>query len=212
LRPYRYNLEQKNEIEKKIAKMLQQGIIRFSTSPFASPVLLVQRKDGMWWFCIDFWYLNALTLKNRYPLPVIDELLDELAGAAWFICLDLRASYHQIRLAQGEEFKTVFQTHQWHYEFLVMPYGLTGAPATFQNAMNNIFAPLLRHCVLVFLDDILNYSSTLEEHQHHLKQVFQLLAPHNLKVKHSKCAFSQLQLKYLGHIISASRVSTDPKT
>uniref|UniRef100_A0ACD5U163 Uncharacterized protein n=1 Tax=Avena sativa TaxID=4498 RepID=A0ACD5U163_AVESA len=125
LRPYRYNPEQKDEIERQIADMLKQGTIRFSTSPFASPVLLVQKKDGTWRFCIDFRYLNALTLKNRYPLPVIDELLDELAGASWFTSLDLRAGYHQIRMAPGEEHKTTFQTHQVHYEFMVMQYGLT---------------------------------------------------------------------------------------
>jgi hypothetical protein len=211
LRPYRYNPEQKDEIENQIAEMLRQGIIRFSTSPFASPVLLVQKKDGTWRFCIDFCYLNALTLKNRYPLPIIDELLDELCGATWFTSLDLRAGYHQIRMAEGEEYKTAFQTHQGHYEFMVMPYGLTGAPATFQNAMNKIFAKLLRRCVLVFIDDILVYSSTLEEHQEHLRAVFEILATHKLKVKRSKCTFAQTKLKYLGHIISASGVATDPK-
>jgi hypothetical protein len=153
-----------------------------------------------------------MTLKNRYPLPIIDELLDELAGAAWFTSLDLRAGYHQIRLAPGEEHKTAFQSHQGHYEFMVMPYGLTGAPATFQNAMNKIFAPLLRRCVLVFIDDILIYNATLEEHQEHLKAVFQLLAEHQLKVKRSKCTFAQPRLKYLGHIISAEGVATDPKS
>lgn len=128
--PYKYNPEQKDEIERQIADMLKQGIIRFSTSPFTSPVLLVQKKDGTWRFCI-FRYLNAMTLQNRYPLPVIDELLDELSGAAWFTSLDLRAGYHQIRMAAGEEHKTAFQTHQGHYEFMVMPYDLIGAPATF---------------------------------------------------------------------------------
>jgi len=190
LRPYRYNPEQKDDIEKQVAEMLRQGIIQFSTSPFSSPVLLVQKKDGTWRFCIDFCYLNALTLKNRYPLPVIDELLDELAGAVWFTSLDLRAGYHQIRMAEGEEFKTAFQTHQGHYEFRVMPYGLTGASATFQNAMNTIFAPLLRRCVLVFIEDILIYSRSLEEHQEHLRAVFKLLADHHLKVKNSKCTFA----------------------
>lgn len=212
LRPYCYNPEQKDEIEKQIAEMLRQGIIRFSTSPFASPVLLVQKKDGTWRFCIDFRYLNALTLKNRYPLPIIDELLDELSGAAWFTSLDLRSGYHHIRMAEGEEHKTAFQTHQGHYEFRVMPYGLTGAPATFQNAMNTIFAPLLRKCVLVFIDDILIYSPTLEQHQVDLKAVLELLAQHQLKVKRSKCTFAQPQLKYLGHIISANGVATDSKS
>jgi hypothetical protein len=212
LMPYRYNPEQKDEIERQIAVMLKQGIIRFSTSPFASPVLLVQKKDGTWRFCIVYRYLNAITLKNRYPLPIIDELLDELSGAAWFTSLDLRAGYHQIRLAEGEEHKTTFQTNQGHYEFMVMPYGLTSAPATFQNAMNKIFAPLLRRCALVFIDDILIYTKTLQEHQEHLRAVFQLLTEHQLKVKRSKCTFVQPQLKYLGHIISASGVSTDPKS
>ena len=144
-------------------------------------------------------------------MPVIDELLDELSRAAWFTSLDLRVGYHQIRMAEGEEHKTAFQTHQGHYEFKVMPYGLTGAPATFQNAMNVILAPLLRKSVLVFIDDILIYSRTLAEHREHLQAVFHLLAQHELKVKRTKCTFSQPQLKYLGHIIPAAGVSTDPK-
>jgi hypothetical protein len=170
------------------------------------------KKDKTWRFCIDFSYLNAPTLKNRYPLPIIDELLDELSGAVWFTSLDLRAGYHQIRMAEGEEHKTVFQTHQGHYEYKVMPYGLTGAPATFQNALNTIFAPLLRKYVLVFIDDILIYSKTLEEHQEHLQAMFQLLQDHQLKVKQSKCAFVQPQLKYLGHIILAAGMATDPSS
>lgn len=211
VRPYRYSPAQKDEIEEQVRKMLQQGIIRPSSSPFASPVLLVMKKDLTWRFCIDYRHLNAITVKNRYPLPIIEELIDELAGSKWFTSLDLRAGYHQIRMHPEDEEKTAFKTHNGHYEFRVMSFGLTGAPATFQNTMNTILAPLLRKGVLVFLDDILVYSGTLEEHTIVLRQVFQLLNKHQLKVKMSKCTFAQPQLVYLGHVISAEGVATDPK-
>ncbi|KAM0872306.1 hypothetical protein ACQ4PT_038804 [Festuca glaucescens] len=211
LRPYRYSPAQKYEIEKQIASMLRHGIIRPSCSPFASPVLLVLKKDLTWRFCIDYRHLNAITVKNRYPLPIIEELIDELAGAQWFTSLDLRAGYHQIRMQPGDEEKTAFKTHNGHYEFRVMSFGLTGAPTTFQNTMNTILAPVLRKGVLVFIDDILVYRKTLEEHAQLLKKVFMLLDQHHLKVKKSKCTFAQPQLVYLGHVISASGVATDPK-
>lgn len=211
LRPYRYSPAQKDEIERQVADMLKQGVIQRSASPFSSPVLLVQKKDGTWRFCIDYRHLNAIIVKNRYPLPIIDELLDELAGACWFMSLDLRASHHQIRMKPEDEHKTAFKTHHGHYEFRVMSYGLTGAPATFQGIMNTIFEPFLRKGVLVFIDDILIYTRTLEEHVRLLRAVFDILSSNQLQVKRSKCVFAQSSLTYLGHVISAEGVSTDAK-
>lgn len=137
--------------------------------------------------------------------------MDELAGAAWFTSLDLRARYHQIRMSPCDEHKTVFQMHQGHCEFKVMSYGLTGATATFQHAMNTILAPFLRRFVLVFIDDILIYSPSLAAHVQHVRAVFQLLSEFQLKLKRKKCSFAQPKLKYLGHTISANGVATDGK-
>lgn len=165
-------------------------IIQHSVSPFASPVLLVKKKDGISRFCVDYKQLNTITVKNKHPLLVIDELLDELAGASYFSKMDCWSGYHQIRVVEGDEFKTAFKTHSELYEFRVTPFGLTNAPATFQGAMNIIFAPLLRKCVLVFMDDILVYSKSLEEHCDHLQQVFKILQEHQFLLKKSKCAFA----------------------
>jgi hypothetical protein len=149
-------------------------------------------------------------VKNKHPLPVVDELLDELAGAKWFSKLDLSSGYHQIRMAAGDEHKTAFRTHQGLYEFLVMPFGLTGAPATFQGIMNHIFEKLLRHGVLVFMDDILVYTATLDEHRKLLRQVLQILQDNQLLIKRTKCTFARSQIEYLGHVISGGGVATDP--
>ncbi|KAK1679361.1 hypothetical protein QYE76_040209 [Lolium multiflorum] len=201
----------KSEIEKQVADMLKRGVIQESTSPFASPVLLVRKKDGTWRFCIDYRALNSITLKNKYPMHVVDELLDELAGAQWFTKLDLRSGYHQIRLVPADEHKTAFKTHRGLFEFKVMPFGLTNAPATFQAAMNTMFAYIIRKNVLIFMDDILIYSPSLSAHLVHLQQVLDIIQQNQLSIKRSKCMFAQQQLEYLGHIISKDGVATDPK-
>jgi hypothetical protein len=150
-------------------------------------------------------------VKGKYPVPIIDEFLDELSGASWFTCIDMRAGFHQVRLKPGEEYKTAFQTHCGHYEFRVMAFGLTGAPGTFQEAVNSTLSPCLRKFVLVFFDDILIYSATYADHLLHIKLVFELLAQDKWKIKLSKCTFAQRQINYLGHVISEHGVGTDPK-
>jgi hypothetical protein len=210
VRPYRFAPAIKDEVERQIKEMLMNGIIQRSSSPFSSSVLLVKKKDGTRRFCVDYRHLNAITVKGKYPVPIIDEFLDELAGASWFTCLDLRAGFHQIRLKPGEEFKTAFQTHCGHYEFKVMAFGLTGAPGTFQEAMNSTLAPYLRIFVLVFFDDILIYSANYEDHLVHIRLVFELLAKDQWKIKLSKCSFAQRKIAYLGHVISEQGVGTDP--
>lgn len=209
-RPYRFSPTIKDEVEKQVQEMLHSGLIQKSSSLFSSPVLLVKKKDKSWRFYVDYRQLNAITLKSKYHVPITDELLDELGGAKWFSKLDLRSGFHQILLSPGEEYKTAFQTHFGHFEFRVMPFGLTCAPGTFQEAMNSTLAPFLRKFVLVFFDDILIYSNSFEEHVTHLQQVFQLLQQHDWKIKLTKCAFAQQSISYLGHVISSSGVATDP--
>lgn len=190
--------------------MLTQGLIQPSTSPFTSPVLLVRKKDVSFRFCVDFRQLNAITRKSKFPVPVIDQLMDELSHAKWFSKLDLRAGFHQILLEPGEEFKTAFQTHLGQYEFRVMAFRLTGAPGTFQGMMNSTLSPGLRKFVIVFFNDILVYSASLEDHVQHLRQVFEWLRADQWFLKLNKCSFAQRSIAYLGHVVSNSGVATDP--
>jgi hypothetical protein len=147
-----------------VQEMLEAGLIQPSTSPFSSLVLLVKKKDNTFRFCVDYRHLNSITLKGSYPVPIIDEFLDELKGASWFSSLDLCLGFHQIPMHPDVSFKTAFQTHEGYYEFRVMSFGLIGEPHLFQKAMNTILAPLIRKYVLVFFDDILVYSPTYEQH------------------------------------------------
>ncbi|KAJ7961036.1 Ty3/gypsy retrotransposon protein [Quillaja saponaria] len=209
IRPYRYPIIQKDEIEKQIGEMLQAGVIRNSTSSLSSPIVMVRKKDGSWRLCVDYRQLNQLTIKDKFLILLVEELLDELHGVACFTKLDLRSGYHQIRMHEPDIHKTAFRLHNGHCEFLVMPFGLTNAPSTFQSLMNEMFRQHLRRFILVFFDDILVYSTDWYSHLVHLKTTFQLLKENQLLVKRSKCSFGASQVEYLGHIISFKGVAAD---
>jgi hypothetical protein len=195
--PYRHPKKYKDEIEKAIKELLDMGHIRPSSSPFASSVVLVKKKDGTMQMCIDFWALNKKTIKNRYPIPRIDELLDELHGAVYFTKIDLRSGYHQIKMREEDISKTTFRCHYDHYEFLVLPFWLTDAPATFQSCMNHVFNKQLRNHLLVFFDDLLIYSKTWEEHLRHVDQILSIMEELSLYTKESKCEFGMTKVLYL---------------
>ena len=206
---YRLSLKERHEVDKTIKELLEKGLIRPSTSPYGAPILFVAKKDGTLRMCVDYRALNKLTVKNRYPLPRIDDLLDQLYGARYFSTLDLASGYHQIGVYTPDIPKTAFRTYLGHFEWNVMPFGLCNAPATFQNAMNNLFGQRIGIFVLVYMDDILIFSKTKEDHFKHLDEVLTLLTKHGYHINEKKCAFLQTELKFLGHTISADGLKVD---
>ena len=190
--------------------MLSQGIITASNSPWASPVVLVKKKDGSTRFCVDYRKLNWVTRKDSYPLPRIDDILDKLHGTAYFSTLDLMSGYWQCQLTPVAKEKTAFITFGGLYEFEVMPFGLSNAPSTFQRLMETTLRDLNWKSCLIYLDDVIVFSHTFEEYLYHLAQVFDRLREANLRLKPSKCSFGRQEVNYLGHVISANGILPDP--
>ncbi|TPX16414.1 uncharacterized protein E0L32_012424 [Thyridium curvatum] len=207
---YGLNELQLSELKKYLEENLRKGYIRPSQSPAGYPILWVPKKNGEWRMCVDYRQLNDITVKNRYPLPLITELRDRLHGANWFTALDLPGAYNLIRIKEGDEWKTAFRTRLGHYEYLVMPFGLTNAPASFQNMINDVLRKYLDDFVIVYLDDILIYSKTLEQHRKHVHQVLQALQDANLLVNPDKSQFHVQEVVYLGHLIKPGQVQMDP--
>ncbi|GJY45835.1 putative reverse transcriptase domain-containing protein [Tanacetum coccineum] len=208
--PYRLAPSELEELSGQLKELQDKGFIRPSSSPWGAPVLFVKKKDGSFRMCIDYRELNKLTVKNRYPLPRIDDLFDQLQGSQFFSKIDLRSGYHQLRVHEDDIPKTAFRTRYGHFEFTVMPFGLTNAPTIFMDLMNRVCRPYLDKFVIVFIDDILIYSKTREEHVEHLRLVLGLLKKEKLYAKFSKCEFWLREVQFLGHVINGNGIHIDP--
>ena len=208
---YRMTPAELRELKIQLQELVDKGFIQPSVSPWGAPVLFVRKKDGTLRLCIDYRQLNRVTIKNRYPLPRIDDLFDQMRGARVFSKIDLRFGYYQLKIRNDDVPKMAFRTRYGHYEFLVMPFGITNAPATFMGLMNKVFQDYLDRFFIVFIDDILVYSRTKEEHVRHLSLVLKKLREHRLYAKFSQCQFWLKQVAFLGHVISAQGIQVDPQ-
>jgi hypothetical protein len=209
-RPYRMPINELVELKKQLAELQATGSIRPSSSPCGSPVLFVEKKDGTQWMCVDYRSLNEVTIKNKYPLPRIEYLFNQMKGTSVFSKIDLRSGYHQLKIWELDIPKTAFCTRYGLYEYTVMSFGLTNVSTYFMYLMNKVFMEYLDKFVVVFIDDILVFSKTKEEHEKHLRLVLEKLQSNKLYAKFSKCEILLTKVAFLGHVISAGGVSVDP--
>jgi hypothetical protein len=210
-RPYMMSVEELKELKKQLTELHEAGYIRPSSSPWGALVLFVQKKDGSQRMCVDdYRLLNDVTIKNKYPLPHIEDLFDQMRGVRVFSKIDLKSGYHQMKIRPSDIPKTDFSTRYGLYEFTVMLFGLTNAPAYFMNLMNKVFMEYLDKFVVVFINDILIYSKNDRDHEEHLRLVLQKLRYNQLYAKYSKCEFWLDEVSFLGHIISNGGISVDP--
>jgi hypothetical protein len=207
---YQCSLLENEEIKRQIQELLQKGHIQPSSSPYGSSIVLVQKKDGTWRLCIDYRALNKITVRNRYLIPRIDDILEQLKGVKYFSKINLKSRYHQVPIEPFDVWKTAFKSMEGLFEWLVMPFGLTNSPANFMRLMDDILCPFTNSFVVVYLVDILIFSQTWEEHLHHIRQVLQTLRQHKFCANLEKCIFGMTQVQYLGNIIDEWGVHVDP--